>query len=597
MASVKTSISFTCPNCAKVLRASARPPAGKKIKCPACGEAFVPELDAEDEEATRIQAKPGAKTKPAPSRTKDDDDDRPRSKRGRADEDDDADDDDNRPQKKSRRDEDDDDDDLPLKKKKKAKKKSGSMMLMVGGGVALGGVALLSCVLCGVGAYFWFSKSNNSEMLAFVAPDANLLIGGRPKELKTKFAPFNDMFAQIGGPAGGQNDFPEMMDLLKNSEQFLVFVNTNDFGKKTMGVIRGEAADIDRLKRSNKLEAAKTVGGHTFQRIKNQGFGGGGNDFVAFLDNRLVVIGDVSEDTMVATLNRGKKEPAKSAAIDLSHSVDKSPVWMAMTFDGAARGKLREAFNEAGKLSVGMKAAAPAVDGAKGMTLTVDVTPGNDIKLALSMMCKNGDDAAKVKKGAEEGWVLAKAGLAQAQQQVGAMMPFMNSLVKDLNSTAFSTQGDSAIATVTFSNATVQEVANAAKNNPFGAMAFGPQPMPVQQPPMPPNKDFNPPKGPRRINIFGLAAGQWREGLFDFRQGDKLEIIVTTQAGKKNQSNADFIILQGAAGENVLFTENNNWQNERTVNWIAPATGQYRLRVRNNGPNNLGNGSVVVWEK
>ncbi len=65
MASAATKISFTCPNCAKVLRSSSRPPAGKKIKCPACGEAFFPELDDDDEEvaATAIQSKPSAKTK------------------------------------------------------------------------------------------------------------------------------------------------------------------------------------------------------------------------------------------------------------------------------------------------------------------------------------------------------------------------------------------------------------------------------------------------------------------------------------------------------------------------------------------------------
>src|SRR5258708_3625973 len=85
MASAATKISFTCPNCAKVLRSSTRPPKGKKVKCPACGEAFKPELDDEDGDATAIQSKPSVKSK-APARDEDDEEDtRPRSKKRRAD--------------------------------------------------------------------------------------------------------------------------------------------------------------------------------------------------------------------------------------------------------------------------------------------------------------------------------------------------------------------------------------------------------------------------------------------------------------------------------------------------------------------------------
>ena len=106
-----TSVSFTCPHCAKVLRASAKPAAGKKIKCPACSHPFIPELEGEEDETTRIQEKPRTKVKSAPSRAEDDD--KPRNKKSRADEDD------NEPRSKRTRDEEDEEeDDRPIKKKK-----------------------------------------------------------------------------------------------------------------------------------------------------------------------------------------------------------------------------------------------------------------------------------------------------------------------------------------------------------------------------------------------------------------------------------------------------------------------------------------------
>src|SRR6516162_10232239 len=108
MASAAVTIRFTCPHCAKVLRTSTRPAQGKKVKCPACDEAFVPDLD-DAEKSTSIQEKPTIKAKAKSS------------SKNRAD-DDEAD----RPPKKRRRNEDDEDveEDRPSRKKKKAKQKT-----------------------------------------------------------------------------------------------------------------------------------------------------------------------------------------------------------------------------------------------------------------------------------------------------------------------------------------------------------------------------------------------------------------------------------------------------------------------------------------
>ena len=174
MASAAEKISFTCPHCAKVLVATARPAADAKVKCPACGHAFVPEIEDVETLATGVKTKSAPKADPdeAPrskkSRDDDEDDDRPRRKKKSRSADDDE-EDDNRPRrkKKSRAAEDDDDDpqpprkrrryedddDLPIKKKKR-KAGSSNMMLIVLLIVG-GGVLLVSFALCGVGAFVW----------------------------------------------------------------------------------------------------------------------------------------------------------------------------------------------------------------------------------------------------------------------------------------------------------------------------------------------------------------------------------------------------------------------------------------------------------
>ena len=57
MASAAAKFTYSCPHCDKVLKTGVRPAAGKKIKCPACDEPFVPELDNDDEESG-FQEKP-----------------------------------------------------------------------------------------------------------------------------------------------------------------------------------------------------------------------------------------------------------------------------------------------------------------------------------------------------------------------------------------------------------------------------------------------------------------------------------------------------------------------------------------------------------
>ena len=255
--------------------------------------------------------------------------------------------------------------------------------------------------------------------------------------------------------------------------------------------------------------------------------------------------------------------------------------------------ELREKFDLAGKFSQAMKAAAPAADGVKGMTITFDATPGNDLKFGLNMMCKNGDDAIKIKAGAEEGWVLAKAGMAALPAQPGPGGEALRLMMEDLKSAAFKTQGDTATASVTFTNRTITELAKAAKNNPFGAGGFGPgpppippQPPPVQPGPFPqPGKDFEPKKGPNRQGFAAanIQPGNFQEVVYRFDQGRKVFIEVNPK-GLKGPPNASLSfgieVLHGNAGENQVVLQKGG---RGAYSFVVPATNSYRVRVRNQG--------------
>jgi phage FluMu protein Com len=622
MASVK-SVSFTCPNCSKVLRASARPPAGKKIKCPACSEPFVPELD-DEEAATKIQDKPRVKAKPAPSRSDDDDaDEKPRNKKSRADEDDD-----DRPRKKRSRDDDEDDeDDRPSKKNKK--KSGGKMMMIILAVVFLGGGGLLGCIGCGVGAWFFWPTGNN-ELAAYIAPDANLIIGGKPKELKTKFSGFKDMFQQAAGP--GPNDrFPEMEDLILNSEQFLLFTNTNNLAMNgpvpTKGMVlifKAEQADIDKIVKSNRLEAAKNVGGHSIHKIKADKGMGGGPDLLA-ISGRHVIFSDLEEGQLKTVLDRGKKSPASSSAIDLSRSVDRSPMWIAFTFDGNARKQLRDVVEMGGEKVPEMKAAGPAFDGAKGMTFTLDVVGANDLKMTTSIMCKNSTDAEKVKTGIEAGWKLVK-GLMDGAMAFGGMQgpeaKAAELMVKDLGKMTFSTSGSNATATMTFSNQTIEELAKVGKNNPFMGGGFNPPPPKFDDgkkdfpkfdgikkdfPKFDGIKDFGPKDFPKKdgfpktkgklIQTFthlNINAGDKRESVIQLQQGKR--VTVTMISTTKGIADVDLFVMSGAPGGGFVAGDSSVGPNGTAV-FLVPQTGAYRIEVRNLGQGLASRSIVNVYEQ
>jgi hypothetical protein len=489
MASAATKILFTCPNCAKVLRSSARPPKGKKIKCPACEEAFLPELEDEDAGATAIQSRPSAKTKAkAPPRDEEDDEDvKPRSKKKRADEDEES---DGPPQRKRSRDDDEDeDDDRPIAKKKKAKKKSGSMMLMVVGVVFLGGGALLSCGLCGVGAFVWpgFMRSG-PDLEAFLPPDADLVMGGNPKLLKAKFANIEKL---IGDQRAGRQRNQQFTDITFNSEKMLGFAHAKDFEKNGVTIFVSNSSDIASVKRNPNLGPAQTLGGHAdVHKVTDEGRRDGMGNYVAFPGGNIVIISSQNEPELIAMLTRGKGKPQANAALDLGRAVNKSAFWLAMSPDAEAKRGLRQGFEMAGNGLPGLamptlRDASRAVDGIKGFTLAFDFDDKQDIQLNATAICKDGTDANLFKKGVEDAWSVVQGGilLAGAVKQPG--MPEIPPTIKeDMATMKFSIEGSKAVARMKLSARTLEDLAKlgAQQRNNFGPGAGpffpGPGPMP-----------------------------------------------------------------------------------------------------------------------
>ena len=269
------SIRITCPDCAKALRLSARPPAGKKLKCAACGALFVPSFD-DEEEATGIQESPKVQTKAA---HRDEDEDTP-------------------PRRQSRRDDDDYDDDVSIKKKKRKRAKAGSgrMLLMIGLAVVLGGGALLSCGACGIGAFLWPGfLLPKTDMTAFLPPDANIVMGGNPKVLRSKMPNLERAVRQHAAVA---NQRPEMEDVTFNSERMLVFGNSGvvDFKDTLVSVYQSTVGDIAKVKRNPQVGPAQTIGGQAnVHRVTDEGKRNGLGAFIAFPGGNIIVTANGSE--------------------------------------------------------------------------------------------------------------------------------------------------------------------------------------------------------------------------------------------------------------------------------------------------------------
>jgi S1-C subfamily serine protease len=130
-----------CPACRAVLKRNPALAPGTKVKCPKCGEPFVP-----DETPTAIQAKSG----PPPL---------PTMRTGKAAEEENR----SRPRKARRAD--DDDNDRPARRPRKPQAQTGGLVL----GLVGGGMFLLLLLSCGAGGLYWFLPTGRAEVRPAVA--------------------------------------------------------------------------------------------------------------------------------------------------------------------------------------------------------------------------------------------------------------------------------------------------------------------------------------------------------------------------------------------------------------------------------------------
>ena len=643
MASAAVTIRFTCPHCAKVLRTTTRPAQGKKIKCPACGEAFVPDLE-DEEESTRIQERPSIKAKAKSSSN------------NRA-----TDDEADRPPKKRRRNEDDEDDeeDRPSRKKKKAKQKTaGNMMLVVllllgGGGVFLG-VGLLA-----VGAFVWpgfmLSKSDDKKLAknnpdgkaigennkgavapeanlaAYVLPDANFVIGSNVKG----FRDTNQLDALLGQfeKLPGANDaLPrEYKELVRNCDKVLLSMNANalvpilggpnPFGPGPIGGPKGKGGPkgrpgpkgppigappgLDALKvavavlMSNHEAAAKIkvlpnmgpeeilAGKYPVYRPKIPG--NGPPIVVAFPSERIIVIGSLSDQEMTAFLDKAStNEVAPGQLTKMTSMVEQSHFWAASWTDAQAREQARQQMQAMQAMFQGQPGGMPqaaqdalqALQNIKGSGFAVDSLPGGSWKVQFHFDFDDVKSAKVLKDGGDQLKSTIQGELGKKRND--PTVP--RTLEHDINSLTFLIQGTMMSASVTISGQTISDIGKAIPGV-GGLPNQGFKEFPKDLPKDPPKAGL-----PRPYTLFNLKDQNFDDRPFQFQQGRRVTIVVNNSS-PLSKSNADLYVFRDNTQNNaniIAFDERRPNQarknGECRVEFVVPATGTYYLRVLNRGP-------------
>lgn len=412
------SLSFTCPNCAKILRLAQRPAPGKKIRCPGCKDVFVPELDAEEDEAIE-EDRPKAKVNAAPDDDSDEEDEAPPRKKVRTRDDDD---DDDRPRRKKARDDDDDvddDDDRPRKKKKgKSGARQAVMMLLIMGGVTLvllGGAAFV------VTGWFWpgfmIAATNNNDIQTYIPVYATDLIGmntgavGQQNQLDAVLK-----LSQNAGPFKDRPLPPEAVDLMRNSEKVIIATQAvNMRNLNYVAILAKDTAAVDTFKAALG-NAERLDKRHIIYRTGKKG--GGWPGVVAVPGNRLVLLNDLTDDPLLELLKRGI-EPGvgECPALKYAKAVEQAPIWSAWT-----PAPLPKNFKQAAALM------GPAVN-MKGGNLAAEFA-NERWKFKVSIECANEADA--------KGTLTAIDGIKGMLALGGGLPP---TLTKDLSTYASEAQG------------------------------------------------------------------------------------------------------------------------------------------------------------
>jgi hypothetical protein len=657
MASATTSISVTCPNCAKVLRLSARPASGKKIKCPACSEPFLPDLEDDD---TAIQEKPSVKAKSASNKSG--------GKKSRDQEDD-------SPPKKRQRDEDEDEDDRPAKKKKKAKKAGGSMLLII---LLLlgGGFLVLTCGGVGLTAFVWpgfmlgkaekvaknkveikdekllpvnneLAKQNdpplaaNNNLASYVLPDANMALGSNLKGLRdnNQLEIFNGLIDQIM-PGNEQNLPAESKEIMRECEQVLVSANISNLanqmgpqpgpgprigpkGKGPKGrpmggpgpfipnvpAVKAAVAalmtpeSIAKIKRMPGLGAEeKLAGKYPLYRMNNNGK----RLVMAIPSDRIVVMGELTDAELTAMLDAAANNQAASNPLTkMSAVVQQSHFWGAWIVDPKTRQQM-QGLDQMLAAQPGVPPQAmqgiQAMQKMKGAGVAVDSVNGGGWKAQLHIDFEDGGSANTAKDAAE---ALKKLALDElAKPQLGPPPP--PSVIADFNTLSIATQGTMVSAKVSVS---AQSVAAAKEVMGGGGIAKNPPPN------FDPNKDLarndgfpkkdppkfdgtkEVPKGGPKVQSFAaksLFVGKTAERPYTFQQGQRVTVTVSNKLTNP-KTDVNLLVFRGNSGQAFAKDVRPPQMDANCrVEFIVPATDTYRIQIVNDGPGIVTSSIVTI---
>lgn len=416
---------FACPACNKVLKSSNPLPAGKKVKCPGCGNIFT--VPGEEEAAIQARSpvplpRAGRKTR----RDEDSGDDPPRQRKSRRDEDDERprnkqrrreeDEDDDLPQRKRRAcddDEEDEDDDKPRSRKSRRKPAKSRTLLFVGLG---GGLLALLLIVVGV-VLFGFvlgTAAAANDPLVFLPADGNLVFGANFAHLRN-----NPDFKKGVDQALAMNPnvMPGLRDFMQECDSFMIAGNSarQDFAG-TAVFLTAKPQDPEKVRQAFAAGPAEKMQGATIFRSK---------DGIVLMPNPKMIVLTKLPDAQLAKLLESKSPALKADLLSQVSTLRRNTVWLAVSLDGEPRKELQKikAKDLQSNPFIGKELAAfvPALQQAKFATAVMDLGPdAKSLKLEVGLQCANEADAKKGEAALKGFWDTSGKGFLNMAQM---MMP------------------------------------------------------------------------------------------------------------------------------------------------------------------------------
>jgi hypothetical protein len=591
MATTKTSISVTCPNCDKTLRLSARPAQGKKIKCPACEEIFVPKF----KEASAITANP-SQLKASASKN---------GKRPRAEEEDDVDDE-----------EEEEEEERPAKKKNKKKKaKAGSNMVLIlllaGGGfllLSVGGFVLTAFVWPG----FMISKPNGpiaskdgknkgntgegNAFTSFMHADAHIAVGGDLKSMRDGKQKEN-IAALIKQMEKTNGKMPAAMtELMPECERIMMTVSAKAAGQRPntvpveggkkgrpgkgkgpppkqvpvttqVVVVQMTADGIAKAKKLPGVGEEEKLGKYKIHRTDDKFM----PMVLAFPTDRILVFTSMADADITTMLDNAAQGRPDGKLAKMIAQVESKHVWGAWTPDDETKKWLRE-------MDVKKMAAEPdmppqtlqilqAAQKFVGGTFTLDGAASGSLDIRLQAEFEDAAAATSIKEGGDGVKQFALTELRKLNSKELAPV------LKDLDGLTFQADGAKVSAKLTISAESIKAGQDTLNGKDGGGK--------------------KPPKGGPMFTVPKLNAGQIHDQLFQL-QGDKkyrLTMTSNTQARTKIQ----IIVFHGAKGVEVVAASDTPGPNQM-ITFAVTLTDTYRINLQNNGPGNATSVAVNIVE-